>query len=74
MFKINDLICRILAVDKLWADWQQAHPDESYLPEPGTGGNATGHELDDLLFPWRTTPADVINHHDLDHTYVINLV
>lgn len=59
---------------QLWADWQQAHPDESYLPEPGTGGNATGHELDDLLFPWRTTPADVINHHDLGHTYVINLV
>lgn len=56
-------------VDKVWADWQQAHPDERYLPEPDTGGNAAGHELDDRLFPWSTTPADVLNHHDLGYTY-----
>lgn len=46
-------------VDKIWADWRAQHPTEQYLPQ--TGGPA-GHNVGDAMYPWTTTPADVLNH------------
>ncbi len=56
-------------IDKLWADWQQAHPDEDYLPAPGTPGAPSGHRLDDVMVPFSTTPADVLDHRELCYLY-----
>ena len=46
-------------VDKIWADWQADNPSEDYLPQ--TGGPA-GHNVGDAMYPWSTTPADVLDH------------
>ena len=46
-------------VDKIWTDWQLQNPTEGYLPE--TGGPA-GHNVGDAMYPWSTTPADMLNH------------
>ncbi len=53
-------------VDKMWADWQAQHPNEAYVP---AGGGLAGHNLNDALFPWTTTPADVVDHHALGYQY-----
>ncbi len=58
-------------VDKLWADWQRAHPGAGYLPV--TGGS-TGHNLNDPMSPFSTpgspvTPANVLDHHTLGYAY-----
>ena len=47
--------------DKIWADWQAQHPTEQYLPQ--IGGPA-GHNVGDAMYPWATTPADVLNHQE----------
>ena len=36
-------------VDKIWADWEQMHPNSSF--EPQTNGPA-GHTWTDAMFPW----------------------
>ncbi len=56
-------------VDKLWADWQAAHPGEPYVPGPGESADLDGHRLNDVMFPWSTTIADVLNHRDLGYVY-----
>jgi len=56
-------------VDKLWADWQAAHPAEPYVPGPGESADLDGHRLNDALFPWSTTPADVLDHRALGYVY-----
>lgn len=56
-------------VDKLWADWQAAHPGDAYVPGPGESNDLDGHRLNDAMFPWSTTPADVLNHRDLGYVY-----
>ena len=53
-------------VDKMWADWQAQHPSEGYVP---TGAGPAGHNLNDAMFPWTATPADVVDHHDLGYQY-----
>lgn len=58
-------------VDKLWADWQRAHPSAGYLPV--TGG-PTGHNLNDPMSPFSSpgnavTPASVLDHHVLGYAY-----
>lgn len=53
-------------VDKLWADWQDQNPSEGYLP---VTGEPEGHRLNDALYPWSATPADVLNHRDLGYIY-----
>jgi tyrosinase len=55
-------------VDRLWAQWQAAHPDQSYLP---VSGAAPGHNLDDPMQPWggTTTPHSVLDHQDLGYMY-----
>ena len=56
-------------VDKLWADWQAAHPGEPFMPEPGESADLDGHRLIDAMYPWSTTPADVLDHRALGYVY-----
>jgi hypothetical protein len=56
-------------VDKLWADWQAQHPGEAYVPDPTESADLDGHRLNDAMYPWSTTPADVLNHRDLGYMY-----
>ncbi|WP_257348524.1 tyrosinase family protein [Pseudalkalibacillus decolorationis] len=53
-------------VDRLWAIWQLIYPEETYRP---ISGGPIGHNLDDSMFPWETTPEDVINHRELGYVY-----
>lgn len=55
-------------IDRLWAQWQAAHPAESY--QPVTGG-PMGHNLNDPMEPWGapTTVASVLNHQALGYRY-----
>jgi tyrosinase len=47
-------------IDKLWADWQAAHPDQGYLPAGGTP-DVVG--LDDTMRPWGDVkPRDMLDH------------
>jgi tyrosinase len=57
--------------DKLWADWQTAHPGEGYVP---VIGGPVGHNLNDAMQPWAglgatVTPASVLDHHPLGYAY-----
>jgi tyrosinase len=58
-------------VDKLWADWQRAHPAEGYLPVTGA---MPGQNLGDAMEPWASrgetvTPASVLDHQALGYAY-----
>lgn len=56
-------------IDKIWADWQTENPSEEYVP---VSGEALGHNLPDLLFPWELSGAtieSVWNHNDLGYVY-----
>jgi hypothetical protein len=33
-------------IDKLWADWQERHPDQSYLPQ---SGGTLGQNINDMM-------------------------
>ncbi|NJC70795.1 tyrosinase family protein [Planosporangium thailandense] len=47
-------------IDKLWSDWQRAHPGSGYLP---VGGTPDVVDLHDAMAPWNNvTPADVLSH------------
>lgn len=57
--------------DKLWADWQAAHPGEGYVP---VSGGPAGHNLNDAMQPWAglgdtVTPASLLDHHALGYAY-----
>ena len=56
-------------VDKLWADWQAAHPGEAFVPGPTESADLDGHRLNDAMFPWSTTVADVLDHRGLGYVY-----
>ena len=45
-------------VDRLWADWQNRHPNASYEPQ---SGGPQGHNLNDPMLPWNSvaTPDSV---------------
>jgi tyrosinase len=58
-------------IDKLWADWQAAHPGAGYLP---VSGGPAGHNLGDAMEPWAglgstVTPAAMLDHHALGYAY-----
>jgi tyrosinase len=56
-------------VDRLWALWQEQHPDEqAYLP---LAGGIEGVNLNDPMLPWggAATPASVTNHRALGYWY-----
>ncbi|HET9516805.1 MAG TPA: tyrosinase family protein [Actinoplanes sp.] len=47
-------------IDKLWADWQAAHPGAGYLP---TATTLNVIALNDLIPPWNTyRPIDLLDH------------
>jgi tyrosinase-like protein len=61
-------------IDRLWARWQRAHPEQGYLPPSGTPGVVAGHALDDPMPPWAgeaepPTPRSVLNHFALGYLY-----
>lgn len=61
-------------IDRLWAEWQREHHEQSYLPPSGTPGVVAGHALDDPMPPWNNespppTPRSVLDHHTLGYTY-----
>lgn len=58
-------------VDKVWADWQAAHPGLAYVP---TSGAPAGHNLGDAMVPFSTggspvTPGSVLDHRALGYAY-----
>jgi tyrosinase len=47
-------------VDKLWAEWQQRHPEAGYVP---VGGTPDVVDLDETMKPWNDVrPADLLDH------------
>lgn len=60
-------------IDRLWAQWQQQHPTEGYVPNVG---GPQGHNINDPMEPWKgmTTPASVIDHHSIGYIYDSELV
>jgi hypothetical protein len=56
-------------VDKMWADWQAQHPGEAFVPGDGASADLEGHRLNDPMYPWSASPADVLDHHDLGYMY-----
>jgi tyrosinase len=60
-------------IDRLWAQWQAANPNEGYHPT-GTDSEIgqTGHNLNDPMEPWGDdiTPNSVLNLNSLDYKYV----
>jgi hypothetical protein len=53
-------------IDRLWAQWQAANPNDQYDPESGA---ADGHNLYDTMNPFSVTPADVLDHFSLGYRY-----
>ncbi|AEH10743.1 MULTISPECIES: tyrosinase family protein [Protofrankia] len=44
-------------VDRIWASWQEIHPESPYVPT-GTASTAlTGHRIDDAMFSLLSAPA-----------------
>lgn len=56
-------------VDKLWADWQAAHPGEPYVPGDSESADLDGHRPGDAMYPWSTTVGDVLDHRALGYVY-----
>jgi hypothetical protein len=53
-------------IDRLWAQWQAANPNDSYDPETGA---ADGHNLRDRMSPFGVTPESVLDHRALGYVY-----
>lgn len=52
-------------IDKMWADWQAAHPGLGYIPVAGLGnGMAPWNVAGDLA-----TPGGLLDHHALGYAY-----
>lgn len=49
-------------VDKVWADWQDDWPDQEYVPRFGP---ITGHNYEDIMFPFSATPEDMDDHRNI---------
>ena len=47
-------------IDLLWAQWQLLHPGVPFV------SSGAGFDLNDAMAPWNTTPADVLNHRDIN--------
>ncbi|MFF9147249.1 tyrosinase family protein [Streptomyces sp. NPDC014861] len=54
-------------VDRLWAQWQRQHPDQTYLPQ---SGGPPGQNVGDLMPPWSGVRVSaVLDHHRLGYVY-----
>ena len=75
------LLCN---VDRVWAEWVEAHRDErSFAPYLPVSGAPIGHNLNDTMWPWNRSsdpilipgppeeirPADLLDHTALDYCY-----
>lgn len=52
-------------VDRIWAAWQQAHPDAEYRPGPDASDDLRFHRLDDPMhtfFDHEVTPRLMLDH------------
>ena len=58
-------------VDRLWAEWQKAHPDDLYRPRGAAAGESfPDNEIDDPLTPWtHATPRSVADTEALGYVY-----
>ena len=57
--------------DRIWAAWQQQHPDSPYLPDQTASEELRGHRIDDdmlSLLTTPTTPRQMLNPSDF-YTY-----
>lgn len=57
-------------VDRIWAMWQIIHPEKSYVPRKD---GPYGQNFTDRMFPWDTTPKEVINHRRLGYVYDVEI-
>ncbi|HYL72849.1 MAG TPA: tyrosinase family protein [Bryobacteraceae bacterium] len=57
-------------IDRVWVQWQQMHRAEQYHPT-GVGGENSpmNQNLNDPLWPWTVTPADLWSHDALGYRY-----
>jgi tyrosinase len=53
-------------LDRLWAQWQAANPNDGYDPVTGA---ADGHNLRDNMSPFGVTPESVLDHKALGYVY-----
>jgi hypothetical protein len=53
-------------IDRLWAQWQAANPNDQYDPASGA---ADGQNLNDEMSPFNVTPASVLDHKALGYVY-----
>jgi tyrosinase len=54
-------------VDRLWAEWQTAHPGKTYAPDVGSPGNSAESPMPPF---GNTTPRDVETITRLGYRYV----
>ena len=59
-------------IDKVWADWQSKQKEENPLAAPHyapEAGGPKGHNLEDILKPWRRKIRNVLDIGKLGYTY-----
>lgn len=58
-------------IDRLWAKWQQTHPQEASVPDATAADAPMGHKLKDPMNPWGSTVTveSVLNHHARGYQY-----
>lgn len=52
-------------VDRIWAAWQERHPDAPYLPDMSASDRLQFHRIDDALysiFEDNVTPRDMVDY------------
>jgi len=55
-------------VDKLWADWQERHPEADQFP-PNSSSAQDGHKLGTDMPPWNIDPGDTIDYRSMGYVY-----
>jgi tyrosinase len=52
-------------VDRIWAAWQETHPDAAYLPDMTSAETLQFHRIDDALYSIYNdivTPRDMVDY------------
>lgn len=55
-------------VDKLWADWQDAHPNAAQFP-PNSSNAPDGHRLGTQMPPWNIDPGTMLDYRSVGYVY-----
>ncbi len=61
-------------VDRLWAAWQQKHPDSPYLPGSSAPASLKSHRLSDKLFSVFSNAPKISNMIDIADVYTYDTV